>query len=160
MKTQRTKISLDGADGLKALLQQLPKRVVKKGLRAAMTAGSTPILRAAKSGAKQSKQSGTLGKAIARKIKSYSNGNVAAIVGASREVTGEYKGRKRVPANYIQLVDGDTKPHAIGGGQHPGTTGTHFLQRAYEDHKGEALGLAGAKLTEVLEREAAKLAKK
>ena len=90
----------------------------------------------------------------------YANGNVAAILGASRSVEGEYKGRKRVPANYIALVEKGTAPHAIGKGQHPGTKPRPFLEDAYAANAGQALDIASAKLATVLEKEAAALAGK
>jgi hypothetical protein len=162
----RENVELVGAKELKALFAELPRRVVGKGLRAAVTAGSTPVNRAAKAAAPR--QSGLLKKAMGRKVKGY-RGSAVAVIGARAAVQGAYKGRKRVPANYIHLVEGGARPHGIPISKgpakgrivrHPGSAGTHFLEAAYRGNKAAAESAMKAKLKETVEREALKLGKR
>lgn len=149
-------MELVGWKELTHLLNELPKRVARKGLRQAISAAASPIVKAAKSNA--AKLTGTLKKSIKKKIKTYSDGNVVAIIGADRSIVGQRitkggKVKRVVPANYIHLVE---KGHA---GPHPASA-KPFLRPAYENHKQQAVGIAEKKLKEVIENEAAKLGKK
>jgi HK97 gp10 family phage protein len=158
MAAAKGDMKLLGARELQALLAALPRGVAKRGLRAAVTAGATPITRAAK--ARAPRKSGLLKKAIGRKVKTYKEAGVGAtavaIVGARRDVRGEYRGRPRVPARYIHLVEKGTRPHD----GHPGTPATNFLEDAYRGNKAAAEAAAARKLAEVVEREARKLGKR
>lgn len=155
-----TAAKLDGAARFKRLCAELPPRIVKKGLRQALNAAGTPILRAARAGAAH--ESGTLRRAMAKKTKSYKSGTAAVIIGANRKVTAIYKGAKRVPFHYIHLVEKGTKSHAQASNrgqmwQHPGARARPFLAPAYAANKTQAVDIAGRKLAEVIEAEAKKL---
>lgn len=156
-------ITLKGDRELRRLFNELPKRVVKRGLRQAMNAASTPIAKAARQSAPR--ESGVLKKAMGKKIKTYTNGNVVAVVGAKRDVSGSYRGQKRVPANYIHLVEQGVRSHLIPQPKrhrilrHPGYSGKTFLQKAYDANVQSAVAIASRKLAQVVESEAAKLGK-
>lgn len=147
MANERTRV--DGGKELRNLFQELPKRVRSKGLRQAMTAASAPTVKATK--ADTPKQSGLLKKATTKKVKTYKGGDVVvAVIGANRSTEGEYRGKKRVPANYFHLVEEG----------HGHVAGRHMLQNAYDSTKEEAGTIALDKLKSVLESEAEKLGKK
>lgn len=146
-------------DGLKGSLQ-------RKILRRAVTDAAKVVRDRAK--ANVPIQSGLLRKSIGTKIKTYKTGVVVAIIGArtgfKREVTvkgprGSYT-QLRNPVYYAHLVEFGTKPHALGkgstlgwkgkkkskarsqsGAQHPGTTGQHPLQRAWDQTKDQAVAI-------------------
>jgi len=140
--------TLTGDKQLVALCRELPKRVVKKHQRRAVSAGGTPILQAARADA--AVESGLLKKALVKKVKTYPSGNAAAIVGANRAKVGEFKGRKRVPAHYIHLVE--------EGHDGPAPAPAHpFLEPAFESVKAEAVRTTQAKLKAGVEDEARKL---
>jgi HK97 gp10 family phage protein len=167
MLGQRGTIRIDGELGTTAVLRELPE-LTKKALRASVTAGSTPILRAARAGAITA--SGFLKSAMARKIKAYKSGAVAAIIGARRDavrVTQDARGeRRQVPANYFHLVEGGTKPHIEymkKTGQmifHPGAAAHPFLRTAYEATRQQAEDAAAAKLFSIVQAEAVKLGRR
>lgn len=147
MANIRNGMNLDGGLELVNLLRELPKRVEKKGHRAAITAACTPIARAAKASAPR--ESGLLKKAIGKKVKSYSRGTVAGIIGAKRAIQGQHKGKNRVPANYLHLVEKGTSHSAA----------QPFLEDAYNANKDAAAQIAKDKLATVVEAEARKLGK-
>ena len=140
---------LDGERELGRLLRELPK-AARKGLRGAMNAAATPISKAAKKNAPR--ESGLLKRSIGKRVKTYSSGTVAAVIGARREVSGEYKGKKRVPANYAHLVE---QGH---GGPRPAQA-HEFLKPAFDANVEKAIDIASDKLRDVVEREARKLGK-
>lgn len=146
------------------LLRELPLKVERKGVRAAVTAMTTPIARAAKAKAPRV-YTGLLKKAIGKKTKAgRSKGSAVGLVGARRSVEGAYKGKRWVPANYIHLVELGTKPHGIptkdgGTVQHPGSPAKPFLEPAYEEQKSAAERAGAEKLKQVVEAEAKKLGK-
>lgn len=159
-------VRLDGDKELMNLLRELPGRVQKKGARAAVTAGSTPVLRATR--AKVARKTRLLKEAIGRKVKTYKSGVAAAIIGARRSVEGfvhDARGtRKQIPAFYFHLVEGGTKPHdeRMKSGQvihHPGSKAQPALLPAWRENKAQAADLAKKKLAEVTEAEARKLGK-
>ena len=159
------RLTLTGTGDLEKLLEELPRRVIKKGLRQAMSAAGQPILKQARRDAPR--KSGLLKKSLQKKVKAYKSGNVAVIIGAAWGYTGwvvNIKLRKRAkptklhrdnqnPGNYSHLVE---QGH---GGPRPAPAHA-FLKPAYEANKARALSIATRKLTDVLESEAAKLAKK
>lgn len=143
-------MKLEG-DAVKALLSELPRRVGTKANKAAVQAAARPIAKSAKS--KAPRQSNLLRKAIGVKVTTFkSDAATIAVgkIGARRDVQGEYKGVKHVPARYIHLVEKDTRH----------TKGTHFLENAYQEQRGAAESAAAAKFTEVIEKEAARLGAK
>lgn len=161
------KFELDGAKELERFCRELPKRVLKKALRQAVNAGATPILKAARKNVPR--LTGTLKKALKKKVKAYPNGNAIALIGADRNVTAPSFGRTKtgriVPANYIHLVERGTSPHAqpnnkFNSGQHPGAKASNFLASAVNAQKANASRIMEEKLKEVALKEAAKLASK
>lgn len=156
----QTNASLTGDRDLARLMQELPRRVIKKGLRAAMSAAATPVAKAMRRDAPQ--ESGTLKKAISKKIKSYPTA-VTALVGVNKDAAGEFRGRRRVPEKYLHLILAGTAPHQIGrnangpAGKHPGTKPNDFRQRAFNETAATAQAIARQKLTESIETEAEKL---
>lgn len=151
MANTRDGLYLDGDRELKELLVQLPERVIKKGLRRALSAAATPIVRATK--AKARRRFGFLKKSIGRKVKTYSDGSVIVVIGAKRDVAETVGNRQHVPANYFALVEkGHGGPHAAP--PHP------MLDPAYQETKGQATAIAAVKIRESVESEAAKLGKK
>jgi HK97 gp10 family phage protein len=161
--TLREGIKLVGEKELKNLLRLLPDKVNKKANKAAVTAMSTPVMRAVRAAVPQ--KTGLLKKSIGRKIKTYKAAAVA-VVGARRSVqavvTTPRGVKKSVPANYFHLVEGGTKPHDIPGknGQvfhHPGSPAHPTIRQAYQTTKAQATKAAGEKYAEVVESEARKL---
>lgn len=81
-----------------------------------------------------------------------------------------------MPAFYAHLVEGGTKPHAVGKGsklgrkgkadvgqtgkKHPGAKAQPFLKPAFESTKAEAAGAALAVMGEGISREIARVAAK
>lgn len=164
-------VKLEGGKELRNLFNELPKRVRSKGLRQAVSAGATPVVKALK--ADTPRVSGLLKKAETKKIKTYKGGtNVIAVIGANVNTAGEYNGRNRVPANYFHLVEDGVAPHSLSkgasirrkragdgnGAQHPGFAGRHMLKNAYNTTKDQAGSIMVDKLQSVLESEAEKLA--
>ena len=148
----KSSIKIDGQKELENLLKELPKRVIKSKLRQAMNAAGNPILRAARSLVQR--DTGLLKKSLKKKVKTYSNGNVAVIIGADRSVAQtDSKGRKHVPANYAHLVEG-------GHGGLRQARAYPFMRPAYENNKAQAVQIASQKLKEGVESAAAKLGKK
>ena len=157
MSKPNVKMTLEGDKQLESALRQLPRRVLTKGTRQAVNAAAAPIVRKAKAWAPRDTR--TLKKALKRKLKTYKGGAAAAIIGADRAVQGiDARGRKRVPANYIHLVEKGTAPHRIGNASHPGARPQAFLERAYAAGQHQAKSIAEAKLAEVVAKEAAKVA--
>ena len=173
MANLRNNVTLTGRRELAELLTELPNRVKRKGLRAAVTAASSPVLRAAR--AKAPKVSGLLKKAMGKKVKAY-KGAATAIVGARKDVSAAAAGiarkalakgdrrtanltLRKVPANYLHLVEGGTRAHQVGKRRHPGARSNPFLTLAYHQTKASAEGIAANKLREVVEGEARKLGK-
>lgn len=134
---------------LRQILTETPKAVIKKGMKAAATAGGTPML-------KQMRQAvpvdtGTLLLSLQKKVKSYSGtGAAVCIIGAAKDVSStDAKGHRRVPANYLHLVEGGHKgPHPAPA--HP------FMDKVYEATKDLSAEKMKAKLAEVVAREMAK----
>jgi HK97 gp10 family phage protein len=145
------KLRMEGDLELTVLLAELPRRVASKGNRAAATAGAKPVRSAVKAGAPR--ESGLLKKAIGSKIKTYKGGTATtavAVIGARRDIQGTYKGRRRVPANYIHLVNKGTKH----------SPANDFVGRGYSASKDQAVKVMADRFKEVVETEAAKLGKR
>lgn len=157
MAFNASSLAVEGGKTVQRLLDELPRRVVKKGLRRAMTAAAAPMVKSAKRWA--ATESKTLKKSITRKIKTYSNGNVIAVIGARKDAEGTYRGRRRVPANYIHLVEKGTRTHRVRGYTHPGAKAQPFMGPAYQQNKNQAQQIAGQKLAESVISEATKLGK-
>lgn len=146
---RREGLRLEGTPQFKRVVSELPARVERKGLRAAVNAGASPIVKAAK--AKAPRKHGFLKKAVGKKVKTYRRGGrVAAIIGAKRDVEGMVGKQRKVPANYYKLVE---KGH---GGKHPAPPHPS-LGPAYESTKQQAERAAAAKLADVVNSEARKL---
>lgn len=161
----KTDIVISGVHELSRFLRELPKKTIKKALKSAVNAGAEPIKKAARRLAP--KDTGTLKKAVAKKVKVYPSGNAVAVIGANRavRVPSTRKGKKEfVPANYIHLIEYGTKPHAqpkhwlFKAQGHPGAKANNFLERAYDANKNQAKQIMENKMHEVLTQEAKKLA--
>ena len=146
--------SFVGEQKLFRKLAKMERSFQNKAIKKAMRTGAKPLRK--KMRATAAKSSGLLKIAIATKIKFYKRTQtVAAIVGARKNVTGKKAAailgggearEKQKPINYIHLVEGASKAHAIApkekkaltiGGEsvrpsaaHPGTTGTDFIRKA------------------------------
>ena len=171
-------MKLSGNKELEKFLSQFPARVKKKALKAAVTAGAAPIVKATRSLAKGIKRSGLMAKAVNKVVRSYSNGNAVAIIGASKDVSGTYKGKNRIPSFYWHLVLGGTRQHSLGKGSrlarvdrphakqtqrghgHPGAAANNILEHAVDANGTQSAKLMETKLKDVVEKEAAKLAGK
>ena len=156
-------IELDGVAHLQRFLKELPKRTSKKALKQAVNAGGTVVAKAARK--EVPKKHGLLKKSITKKVKTYTSGNAVALIGSNKDTSETIDGRRHVPALYLHLVMGGTKPHAITSkpyvpllglrvSNHPGTKPNPFLQRAFEATKAEAAATMEAKLYDVLRKEA------
>lgn len=150
----RPGIELQGAKELRKLLKHLPDRVARKVLRAAVNKAATPIVKSARR--KASKESGTLRKSMGKKlVVNKKTGSVMAIIGPRREVTGEFEGKQRVPANYAHLVEDG---HIAADGSH--VPAKPFLRPAYDEGKGPALETIKAGVKTGVVNEAKKLSKR
>jgi len=145
------KFHLQGAVATKEILRLLPHAAQKKSLRKAVNAGATPIVRAVRANAPQ--QSGTLRKAIGKKVKVYGDRGIAtAVIGAKKGYSGDWKGKKRMPSRYFHLVN---KGH---GGPAPAPA-HEFVESSFASSQSAALDAMESKLAESVEQEAAKLAR-
>lgn len=164
-------MKLDGGRELRHLFEELPKRVRTKHLRRAVTTAATPIVKEVKSHIK--KQTGTLRKAITKKVKTYKGGATAvAVIGAKKGVTGPSvnlgsgsnnrirRMTPRVPSRYFHLFDKGAAPHTVNGHAHPGVKGSNALENAWESKKDQAGNIMLNTLKTGLENEAANLAAK
>jgi HK97 gp10 family phage protein len=163
------KAELVGFASTRRLLAELPKRARNKALRAAVTAGGTPIQRAVKASAPR--DFGILKQSIAKKVKQY-RGAAVAIVGARKDVSqivrramrkGDLRTARRAtvarPANYLHLVEGGTKAHLIGKTHHPGSQAQPFLATSFSSTQSQAQLAAANKMAEVINAEAIELGK-
>ena len=122
-------IELEGFDELQRKLDGLPAKVVKKVVRPAVTKAGRIVRKQMKADAPV--EFGVLKKAFGSKVKTYSSGNIVAIVGARAEIVGQVTlpsghTQKRVPANYAHLVELGTSHSAANP----------FMRRAYEKTSG------------------------
>ncbi len=144
---------LSGFKELERTFKTLGERTQRRVLRSAVSAATTPIVRAAKANANDSKESGTLKKSLGRKIKTYVEAQtVVGIIGPRTDVVGEWKGKKRWPAKYAHLVEGG---HVDQYGNY--IQPKPFLRPAYEATEGQAINVMSSKLAEGVTREASKV---
>lgn len=149
MSKSDIKIDLRGDKELKHLLETLPSRVAKKGLRKALNLASTPMLKDAKSKARR--DTGLLRRSLKKKIKTYSSGVVVCLIGPDRNVVEtDENGKRKRPANYSHLIE---KGHK---GKRPAPA-YPFLRPAYVANQHGSLAIAKRVLLETLKAEAAKL---
>jgi HK97 gp10 family phage protein len=159
-------LQLQGDRQLRNLLKDLPKKVARKGLKKAAEAGIKPVARSAK--AKAPVDTGILRKSIGKKTKSYRNAAVS-MTGARTDMTGFVKralargdartaknATRKVPSNYIHLVQYGTKPHRVGNRIHHGARANPFLKRAFNEQRGAAETAVASTLKEFIESEARK----
>jgi HK97 gp10 family phage protein len=141
---------LIGDKELERTFKTLGERVQRKLLRSAVSAAATPVVRSAKSKAK--KRSGLLSKSLGKKIvTNKSKGSVTAIIGARKEVQGEYKGKPYKPSRISHLVEkGFINQHGEHIPPHP------FLDPAATETQGQSLDIMQSKLASGIVAEAAK----
>lgn len=180
MSNPSANFRLEGVKELRRCFRELPDAVIAKGLKSAVGAAIQPILKSAKEKASELDQSGTLSRSLGKKVKLYSSGTAVGLVGARKGVVGSFHGKRRVPANYLHLVDRGTRAHAIphkGFGRtasgvkqavgrvlgrseaHPGAKAHPFIEDAFSQEVGNAQGILEKKLGDSIEREAQKLLK-
>lgn len=162
MANKRAALGLD-LSGLAAIRGVARKRAITLK---AVKAASRIVQPAAKAGAP--KESGAMAQSIGTKaVKgTRSKTGALAVIGARvkvRKLVKRGRGGKRVlavPAKYLHLVTGGTKPH----GSHPGSRPNPFMLSAFSATKGRALDAArstlAAEIQKVIAREAARLAAK
>lgn len=167
-------------------LAQLKDSARRRILRLAMAAAVRPVAKEAKRLAPR--DSGLLRKSIGSKSKTYPSGVTVGVVGprhgfrqtvprsmwpvegnASRLVR-KVRMVMADPVKYVHLVEFDTQPHTLGGGNvvgksqtgatHPGTTAVAFMSRALNNKQSEATNILAQKTREGITREALKLGKR
>jgi HK97 gp10 family phage protein len=149
------KVDLKGDKEIKRLLDTLPSRVIKKGMRAAQMKAARPMLASAKS--RVAKRSGLLRRSLKIKQKTYASGKVITIIGPDRGVSaavshpkGGTKPKTAIPANYSHLVE---KGHS---GKRPAPP-HRFLKPAYDENVAKGNDAMRQTLLDTLYREADKL---
>lgn len=167
---QNMSVTLTGVKELDKLLRKLPDRAAMTAIRQASSVAMTPMLRAARSNAKE--HSRTYAKAMGKKQKTYKrDGTVVTVVGARYGYRSE---DGHDPVYTAHLMEFGTKPHSIGkgsstrargktqvnqhGAQHPGTEPTHILQRAYDQTRAQCEGIFRRELARKLTLAAERLA--
>lgn len=149
----RLQLRLENDREVRRALERLPARLQRRAIRATLRKAARKWLQRAKRLAPV--ESGTLRKSLGIKVKSDRRRGLGyAVVGPRRGQKRPVDGRMVDPARYAHLVEFGAAPHVIrprdGGGlsigedvvpfvHHPGTKGTRFLTRAYEQAKGEVL---------------------
>lgn len=143
-----------GQKELERTFRTLGDRVQRKVSRSAVTAASTPIVKAATQNAAE--DTGTLKLAMkgGRKVKTYSKtGTTIAVIGPRRQVKSEHKGKVKRPANYAHLVEGG---HIAEDGSH--VPAQPFLRPAYDQNEDRAQGIMADKFAAGVVKEARKAA--
>ena len=157
--------SVKGLKEVESALKSLPKKSAKKALRSAVRAGGGVVRKAARANLPASY--GTLKKSIFVKVFPVRNYSTTALIGPDKE-SGWYghivergaepheipkaKGNKKIP----MVINGNVFTGPI---QHPGVKPIPFMARAFSQTQNEVPDAIGKKLWQVIEREAAKLAK-
>lgn len=98
-------IRIQGIEEAARKLANVRNGVRRRVLRQANVAAARPIRATARKATSFVDRSGLLRRSIVLKTKTYPSGVVVSVVGADRNVQGQYKGRRRVPANYLHLVE-------------------------------------------------------
>lgn len=143
-------MTLKGDKELARLLNGIGEKVARKALRSAVSAGATPVVKAAKQ--KAAKRSGLLKRSLGKKVVANRHRQSAtAIVGARKSVTGTVNGKPYKPSRIAHLVE---KPHIGPDGQY--VPGRPFLNPALAETREASVGAMKNKLREVVEREASK----
>lgn len=151
-------MSIDKADMMRIdkALKALPVKCVNRVLGPAASFAMKPALAQAKATA----PGRSIRPSLKLKRKTYRNrGVVYVIIGPDWSYTeprpNKY-GNVR-PANILHLVEAGAKPHMIGNRHHPGTTATHFIEKALDDNATKIAGSFTSRAVKGSEREAAKL---
>lgn len=145
---------LEGAKELDRKLRKLGEKVHRRVTRQAVGAAATPVVKAAKANADESKESGLLKKALGKKAVTYKKTQtVAAVVGARKNVVGEVDGKTRKPSRYAHLVE---KGYIDEHGNY--VPGQPFLRPALDQTGEQAMGVMQNKLASGIEKEAKKAA--
>jgi HK97 gp10 family phage protein len=98
-------ITVQGIAEAARKLENVKNGVRRRVLRRANVAAARPIRATAKKASVFIDRSGLLRRSLVLKTKTYPSGTVVSVIGADRNVQGTYKGRRRVPANYLHLVE-------------------------------------------------------
>lgn len=163
-------INVNGEREIVRALRKLDDRLVRRVMRKAVRAGANPIVRTARQNVPRS--TGLLRKSLGTKVKTYNNGTIVAIIGPRTGFKQLVNGKPRNPTKYAHLVEFGTKAHLIGragiyfrvlrewvGGpiEHPGSTGTRFLTRAFQFNQRGSRRAMSKKALQEIEKEAQKL---
>ena len=166
--------SVKGLKEVESALKSLPKKSAKKALRSAVRAGGGVVRKAARANLPASY--GTLKKSIFVKVFPVRNYSTTALIGPDKE-SGWYghiveRGAEphEIPKtkgnwNFLGFFGFKKIPMVINGNvftgpiQHPGVKPIPFMARAFSQTQNEVPDAIGKKLWQVIEREAAKLAK-
>lgn len=131
MTSFRVEVDAGDLNRLIKKLDELPGKLQRGGLRKAVTAGSTQIVRQARRLVPRGRgrnPDGTprrhLYQSLSKKTRTYFVKDGAVIVGII--------GHKSRETPHAHLVHGGTKPHVIRGWQHPGSRPQPYLERARE----------------------------
>lgn len=126
------RVTITGAAKLDRALKALGSKANRVGA-GAVTAAAKPIIKAAR--ANVPTQSGLLKKSLGSVMRRYT-GTSVAVIGARSSVSGEYKGRKRLPVKYSHLVEFGT----VHSAPKP------FLRPAFDAKNGESLRILNSEL--------------
>ncbi len=149
-----------GVTAAKASLQQVMASTKDRGIR--------KFARAQVKAAQREASSGQLWRSIGFVVKTYKGGVITVgIVGARGGFGITFHGKPRDPVYYAHLVEGGTKPHALGkgssrrkskqhGNMHPGTKPRPFLRPAWDATESEVQDVITAEMQRGIEKAMAK----
>lgn len=158
VKGNSMSFSLTGDKKMVDMLRRFGGIVDVDNLNRVMKKAAKPIVDAARSGV--TRRTGLLKKSIGSKEKKYASGVHVSVIGVRKDVVGvttnERTGKtiKVLPYKYAHLVEFGTRPHKIGSGKHPGAAAKPFLGPAFEEHKGEAVGIIESEIRQQIEKAA------
>ena len=187
------KAEVKGVEEAIEALAQIKRSIANRILRTAMRKAAKPIWDAAKSNV--AVETGLLKKSLFAKVKTYPSGVTVAVVGprkgfkmaatkgvrkaGSATAKRFAKSQGRNPTKYAHLVEGGTKPHALGSGsrltlgrksytragpqsgrRHPGARAQPFLKPAMDANVGQAKEIIIATINAELAKECVRVRSK
>lgn len=152
MPTTDTGFTVRGARQLDRAMAELGSRTASRKIgRAAVRAGSRPVIVAARANLAGHRRTGALRKSLGLKIAVYS-GKVLSIIGARSKPGSD----GRNPARRAHLIEFGTSAHEVNGRQHPGHPAFPFLRPAFDSQLRASLAAMRTKAWETLEEAARK----
>jgi hypothetical protein len=113
----------------------LRRKILRKAINRGVKILRTPLKAAVPS------ESGALGKSIGQKVYTSRRKAVVGVVGARTAIQATFRGRVRVPAKYLQLIDKGTAERQTKAGHRTGRViGRNFMDRVYSAHVNQAIG--------------------